>query len=210
MRHLGPREVPGFAPHQPANSRQSWDLNPRIWPQSLMAFSSMPSVIFYWDVLLSLELQQHLMLILRYSSYFLICMCLWVYTSGLRCGTKDLLLWHVKSAAACGIPSPDWRSNQIKPTGGSESATRPQGSAATAHHLLALKLHPLPFPPARFDEGWVHISFICLLSLKIHTVGLNNKCKGIEMVTQKQTSWFFCRVGVPILMTKRSSWTVET
>lgn len=63
MRQLGPREVPGLAPHQPAKSRQSWDLNPRIWPQSLMAFASMPSVIFYWDVLLSLEFQQHLMLI---------------------------------------------------------------------------------------------------------------------------------------------------
>lgn len=124
-------------------------------------------------------------------------------TLGLRGGRQDLWLRHVKSAAACGIQSPDQRSNQAPLTGGSESELNHQGSADPVHHLLALKLCPSSLSPTRFHEGWVHISFTCLLSLKIHTVGLI-KCKGMEMVTQNQTSWFFCRVDVPILTTKRS------
>lgn len=146
MRHLGPREVPGLAPHQPANSRQSWDLNPRIWPQSLMAFASMPSVIFYCDVLLSLELQQHLMLISPKTLFIFFNMYVFM---GLHWSSWwDEGFSVVACEISCGMWDPvPWP--EIKPapcTGGSESATRPQGSATTAHHLFALKLRPLPFP----------------------------------------------------------------
>ena len=145
MRQLGPREVPGLAPHQPAKSRQSWDLNPRIWPQSLMAFASMPSVIFYWDVLLSLEFQQHLMLIsaktlfIFFNMYVFMCLhwsSRWhagssVVACEISCGMWDPVPWpEIRPAPALGLCQPPGT-----------------GSAATAHSLLALKLHPRPFPP---------------------------------------------------------------
>lgn len=203
MRHLGPREVPGLAPHQPANSRQSWDLNPRIWPKSLMAFASMPSVIFYWDVLLSLELQQHLMLISPKTLFIFFNMYVFM---GLHWSSR----WHEGSSVvaceiSCGMWDPvPWL--EIKPDQthwGLWISHQTPGKCCHCSPSACTEVAPPSLSPARFDEGWVHISFICFLSLKIHTVGLN-KCKSMEMVTQKQTSWFFCRVGMPILMTKRS------
>ena len=203
MRQLGPREVPGLAPHQPAKSRQSWDLNPSIWPQSLMAFASMPSwsstgmFSSPWSFSNPHMLISAKILFIFFNMYVFMCLH---WSSRWHAGSS-VVVWEISCGMWDPVPWPE-----IKPapcTGGSEVSHWCQGSAATVHSLLALKFRPPSHSPTRFDEGWVHISFICLLSLKIHTVGLK-KYKGMEMVTQNQTSWFFCRVDVPILVTKRS------
>lgn len=54
MRQHRSREGSGLAPYQEANMRGSWDLNPRIRPQSITPLTSIPCAFFtvVWNVLL--------------------------------------------------------------------------------------------------------------------------------------------------------------